>query len=252
MLDSLMFWATPPADRTLHDDEIHIWLASYKMFHAQLPELRGLLTIDEAEKAARFRFEKDRERFIVTHSLLRKLLAGYTSTSPTQLVFQHNAYGKPALSSYHQEGPLHFNLSHSQDLIVYAFTFIRNIGIDIEYIRTDIEHEQLARHYFSPFERAELQHLPPSLRQQAFFDCWTRKEAYIKARGLGLSLALDSFDVTIRPNAPVELLASRESAQETTRWRFAPLPMHSDYAGTVVTEGQDWQMRCWQLLPDTL
>lgn len=252
MPDSLTFWVMPPVDRTLHDDEVHIWLASYKTFHAQLPELHGLLTIDEAEKAARFRFEKDRERFIVTHSMLRKLLAGYTSISPTQLVFQHNAYGKPALSSHPQKELLHFNLSHSQDLIIYAFTCIRDIGIDIEYRRTDIEYEQLARHYFSPFERAELQRLPSSLRQQAFFDCWTRKEAYIKARGLGLSLALDSFDVTIQPNAPVKLLASRESAHETTRWRFASLPMNSDYAGTVVAEGQDWQMRCWQLLSHTL
>jgi 4'-phosphopantetheinyl transferase len=236
----------------LYDDEVHIWLASYKMFHAQLAELHDLLTVDEAERAARFRFEKDRERFIVTHSMLRKLLASYTGISPDQLAFQHNAYGKPSLSSYPQKELLRFNLSHSQDLIIYAFTCTRDIGIDIEYRRTDIEHEQLARHYFSPFERAELQSLPPSLRQQAFFDCWTRKEAYIKARGQGLSLALASFDVTIQPNAPVKLLASRESAHETIRWRFASLPMHSDYAGTVVAEGQDWQMRCWQLLPDTL
>ena len=252
MSDPLTFWTTPPADRTLYKDEVHVWLASYKMFHAQLPELRDLLNIDEAKKAARFYFEKDRERFIVTHGLLRKLLSGYANISPAQLDFQYSAYGKPALASHVQKEPLHFNLSHTQDLIVYAFTYTRNVGIDIEYIRADIEYERLASHYFSPFEQAELQHLPLSQRQQAFFNCWTRKEAYIKARGLGLSLALDSFDVTVRSDAPVKLLASRESAQETARWRFASLPMHSNYAGTVAVEGQSWQMRCWQLLPHTL
>lgn len=252
MSDLLTCWTTPPADRMLHDDEVHVWLASYKKFHAQLSELRDLLNVDEAKKAARFYFEKDRERFIVTHGLLRKLLAGYTNISSAQLDFQYNAYGKPALASSFQKEPLHFNLSHTQDLIVYAFTYTRNVGIDIEYIRADIEYEQLARHYFSSFEQAELQRLPLSLHQQAFFNCWTQKEAYIKARGLGLSLALDSFDVTVQPDAPVRLLASRESAQEAARWRFASLPVNSNYAGTVAVEGQDWQMHCWQLLPHTL
>ncbi len=252
MPDPQNYWVTPPTDRTLHDDEVHVWLASYKMFHAQLPELHNLLAIDEAKKSAQFYFEKDRERFIVTHGLLRKLLAGYTNTPPAQLNFQYNIYGKPALASSVQKKLLDFNLSHTQDLIVYAFTSIRAIGIDIEYRRTDIEYEQLARRYFSPFEHAELRRLPLPLRQQAFFDCWTRKEAYIKARGMGLSLALDSFDVTVQLDAPVKLLASRESAQEATRWRFAPLPMSSDYAGTVVAEGQDWQVHHWQLLPHAL
>lgn len=249
---SSKFWTMPPADRTLHQDEIHVWLVTYEMFRAQLPDLCLLLSVDEAKKAGQFYFEKDRRRFIVTHGLLRMLLAGYTNLPPTQLSFQYNAYGKPELASYPQKEPLHFNISHTHNLIVYAFTHTRNIGIDIEYIRTDIEYEQLARRYFSPFENAELQRLPLLQRQQAFFDCWTRKEAYIKARGLGLSLALDSFDVTVQPDDPVKLLASRESVQETNRWLFASLSISSNYAGTLVAEGQGWQMRCWQLLPHTL
>jgi 4'-phosphopantetheinyl transferase len=252
MSDPFASWTVPPLDKTLHNDEVHVWLAAYKTFRAQLSELQNLLSVDEAKKAARFYFEKDRERFIVTHGLLRKLLASYINTPPVQLDFQYNAYGKPALASSFQKELLHFNLSHTQNLVVYAFTCTRNIGIDIEYMRADIEYEQIAGRYFSPFEHAELQRLPSSQRQQAFFHCWTRKEAYIKARGLGLSLALDSFDVTVRSEAPVKLVANRENAQETTRWRFAALPMNSNYAGTVVVEGQNWQMRCWQLLPSTL
>ncbi len=252
MSESLMFWAMPPTDRTLHHDEVHVWLAEHEMFRSQIPDLHLLLNEEETKKAARFYFEKDRRRFTVTHGLLRKLLAGYTNLSPTQLSFQHNAYGKPELSTGSQKDVLHFNLSHSHDLIAYAFTYTRNVGIDIEHVRTDIEYEQLTRRYFSPSENVELQSLPFSLRQKAFFSCWTRKEAYIKARGLGLSLALDIFDVTVRPDGPVKLLASRENAQETDRWLFASLPMSPEYAGTLIAEGHDWHMHCWQLLPHNI
>ncbi len=250
MSDAVMSWPTPPLDRTLHHDEVHVWLVAYEMFRAQIPALHLLLNGEEAKKAAQFYFEKDRRRYIVTHGLLRTLLASYTNLEPTQLGFSYNVYGKPELAPSLQNNLLHFNLSHTHDLIVYAFTYIRNVGIDIEYMRTTIEYEQLAKRYFSPFENAELQRLPVFLRQQAFFHCWSRKEAYIKARGLGLSLALDSFDVTVEPGAPAKLLASRESAQETNRWLFASLPMDPQYAGTLVAEGHDWHMHRWQLLPN--
>jgi 4'-phosphopantetheinyl transferase len=242
----------PPADRTLHRDEVHVWLVEQEMFHTTIPDLNLLLSEEEAKKAARFYFERDRKCFIIAHSLLRKLLASYTHVPPTQLCFSQNAYGKPALVSSPQGDLVSFNISHSHDLIIYAFTYARHVGIDVEYMRTNIEYEQLAKHYFSPAEHAELQSLPSSQRQQAFFQCWTRKEAYIKARGLGLSLPLASFDVTVQPGAPVKLLASREDARETTRWLFAPLPLDTHYAGTLVAEGQDWQMRLWQLSPHSI
>lgn len=252
MSDSLTCWTMPPIDRTLHHDEVHVWLAEYNTFRSQIPDLHLLLNVEEAKKAAQFYFEKDRRRFIVTHGLLRKLLAGYTNIPAAQLNFHHNAYGKPELSDQPQKATLHFNLSHSHELIVYAFTYAGDIGVDIEYMRADIEYEQLTRRYFSPFENVELRRLPLSQCQQAFFNCWTRKEAYIKARGLGLSLALDSFDVTVRPDDPVKLLASRENAQEANRWLFASLPMSPQYAGTVIAEGHDWHMHCWQLLPHNI
>ncbi|GAC1362153.1 MAG: 4'-phosphopantetheinyl transferase superfamily protein [Ktedonobacteraceae bacterium] len=245
-------WEVPPTDKTLHADEVHVWLADQKIFLTAIPVLYRLLNVDEVRKAAQFRFEKDRNRYIIAHGLLRLLLANYVQLPAAQLNYCYNAYGKPELAISHGQDTLHFNLSHTHELIIYAFTYSRHVGIDIEYIRGNIEYEQLAKHYFSSFEYAELQRLPLSIRRQVFFQCWTRKEAYIKARGLGLSLGLDTFDITVQPGLPVRLLASRENAQETTRWLFAPLPIDADYAGTLVVERQDWHMCCWQLLPSSI
>ena len=142
--------------------------------------------------------------------------------------------------------PLQFNLSHSHNLALYAFTYTRQLGIDIEYKRPNIEYDALARVSFSPNAQATLHTIPNHLKHDAFYNCWTRKEAYIKARGKGISIPLDQFDVSLLPGEPAALLHSREDPQAATRWTLHELPPIPNYATALATEGHDWTLTCWQ------
>jgi 4'-phosphopantetheinyl transferase len=204
-----------------------------------------VLTADEIARAEHFSFEKDRNRFVVARGLLRVLLAAYLRVEPQQLRFCYNAYGKPALDDALQECALQFNLSHSQGLALFAFAYQRVVGIDVEYMRAGIEYEQLAQHFFSPYEHEVLQALPNEMRREAFFNCWTRKEAYIKARGEGLSIPLDAFAVSLRPGESAALLNNREDLREVTRWSLCALAPGTEYAGALAVEGSGWRLSCW-------
>ena len=239
-------WKTSPIHPILAENEVHIWRASLRTEKAVLHTLQRLLTDDEVTKAKQFYFEKDRQHFIIARGVLRILLSRYLNVTPSLLSFTYNAYGKPSLGSSFGESHLHFNLSHSHDIALYAFTYTRQIGIDIEYMPSNSNYDELARHSFSAHEQATLSALPQTLKQQAFFNCWTRKEAYIKARGKGLSLPLDLFDVSLRPGEPAILLASREVPQETIRWSLQEFLPASDYAGAVAVEGSGWYVNYWQ------
>jgi 4'-phosphopantetheinyl transferase len=243
-------WKIPPEPVILSKDEVHVWRVSSLQPFPAIQYLRSLLSGDEVARADRFYFEKDRHRFIVTHGLLRILLARYLNTpfiDAGQLRFCYNEYGKPLLDLGTQDHTLNFNLSHSHELVLFAFTDMRQVGVDIEYMRPGLDNESLAEHYFSPLENEMLQALPTSVRMEAFYQCWARKEAYIKARGKGLSIPLDVFDVSLRPSEPAMLLNSREDPRETERWRLCALHPDPNYAGALAVEGDDWHLCCWQL-----
>src|SRR5207249_8265351 len=150
-----------------------------------------------------------RDRFIVGRAVLRLILAGYVHELPRRLRFDYGPHGKPALAHDGKPHATHFNVSHSQGLAVYAITRGKEIGIDIEYVCPARSIDAVAETAFSPWELAALQSLPPDRRQIAFFTCWTRKEAYLKARGEGLSLPLEQFDVSLAPGEPAALLDTR-------------------------------------------
>jgi len=243
-------WEIPTEPVILSEDEVHVWRVSSLQPLPAIQYLRSLLSGDEVARADRFRFEKDRHRFIVTHGLLRILLARYLNTAlidARQLRFCYNDYGKPSLDLDAQDHTLNFNLSHSHELVLFAFTCVRQIGVDIEYMRPGLDHESLAEHYFSPLENEMLRALPTSARTEAFYQCWARKEAYIKARGKGLSIPLDIFDVSLLPGEPAMLLNSREDPHETARWRLCALHPDPNYAGALAVEGEGWHLRCWQV-----
>jgi 4'-phosphopantetheinyl transferase len=245
-------WEIPPDQVALLEDEVHIWRVSVFQPLATIQYLQSLLSRDEIARAERFRFEKDRYRFIITHGLLRMLLARYLNSpflDASQLQFCTNAYGKPALDLDMQDHVLNFNLSHSHELILFAFTYLRQVGIDIEYMRPDLDFESLAQYSFSPLENEMLRALPPLERIKAFYQCWSRKEAYIKARGKGLAIPLNSFDISLRPGEPVALLNSREDPRETARWKMCALHPHPDYASALAVEGDGWRLHCWQAPP---
>lgn len=241
-------WATPSEEMSLGADEVHVWKVHLNREVARIPLFQKLLEPEEVDRARRFYFERDRQHWIVAHGLLRILLGRYLQTDPRLLRFDLNAYGKPALAFPAQSPLLQFNLSHSADLALYAFSWQQHIGVDVEYMRTTIDYDGIAQYSFSPTEQAALLSLPPTEKHEAFYRCWTRKEAYIKARGMGLSLPLDLFDVSLLPGEPAALLHSREDPQEAQRWSMRELAPAPDYAGALMVEGADWQLHCWQWL----
>ena len=220
-------------------DEVHVW-------HANLDEheagpLKALLTEDEVSRADRFHFAKDRNHYTVARGLLRKLLAGYLAKSASDLRFAYAEKGKPALDEGQQS--LNFNLAHSHGCVIYAFSRGREVGVDLEFKREGLEAEKIAERFFSPPEIVALRALPLELRRQAFFDCWTRKEAYIKARGDGLSLPLDRFDVSLAPGEAAALLRNHQDPAEVTRWTMQSIPVPVGYVAALVVEGHDWRLR---------
>lgn len=234
-------WLTPPVDLQLHSDQADVWRVFLTVQPDSLQQMESTLSADELQRASRFHFEHDRRHYIVAHVSLRGILAGYLQTEPNQLKFSANEYGKPFLPDHNIE----FNLSHSREYALIAVARGRRVGVDIELTREDIELESLATRYFSPREVSELMALPPQHRTLGFFHCWTRKEAYIKAHGLGLSLPLDSFDVSLSPNEPVTLRATRPDANEASRWSLHSLDVESNYAAALAVEGNDLEIRCW-------
>jgi len=246
MTKSDLQWGIPPRNVRLSENEVHVWRAALEVSVEVLGGLQRLLSEEEVTRAQRFHFEKDRSHFIVAHGVLRIILGRYLNADPSQLRFCYNHYGKPSLDLPFDKSKLNFNLSHSHEIALYAFTYAKQIGIDVEHMRSDIEYERLAKHSFSLNEQAALHALPQALKQQAFFNCWTRKEAYIKARGTGLSLPLDLFDVSLRPGEPAVLLSSREDSQETVRWSLQDFDPGSGYAGALAVEGSGRHLSCWQ------
>jgi 4'-phosphopantetheinyl transferase len=178
--------------------------------------------------------------------LLRKLLGGYLGVKPSELRFTYSDKGKPALAET-QQNWLNFNLAHAHGRALYAFSIGRGVGIDLEFMREDFVGDTIAERFFSPAEIAVLATVPFELKQQAFFNCWTRKEAYIKARGDGLSMPLDEFDVSFAPGAEAALLRNHKDPGEATRWSMRSIPAPEGYAAALVVEGQGWTLKTFRV-----
>lgn len=244
--DSL--WANPSAGLALADDAVHVWRAELDVSPAQVERLRQLLSVDEADRACRFHFERDRQRFIVGRGLLRMIVSRYVLQSPDSLRFDYTEYGKPYLAAASGQQSLAFNVSHSDELALFALSHNRELGVDIERVRPTIEYEQIAARFFSSSEYEQLCALPPAHRMTAFYRCWTRKEAYIKARGGGLSVPLDSFAVSLEPAEPVRLLYTLDDPLECSRWSLHNLSPGPGYQAALAVAGHGWQLICWQWL----
>jgi len=238
-------WNNPPATLSLGSDEVHVWRASLHLEASRLESLLPTLAEDERARAARFYFPKDRDHFVAGRGILRALLARYLGAHPADLRFRYSPKGKPALVPEFDAGALRFNVSHSHGLALYAVTRGHDLGVDVERIQPRLE-ERIAERFFSPREVAALQTLPPPLQHEAFFACWTRKEAYIKATGEGLSLGLDQFAVSLVPGEPAALLWTEGDPQEARRWCLHALDPGPGYAAAICVGGHDWRLACWQ------
>ena len=236
-------WEHPPEAPVLEKNDVHVWKASLDLNSSELDCLRQTLATDEQKRAERFRFKKHRDRFIVGRGVLRTILGMYLDRHPDQFRFRYTQYGKPELSV--EADDLSFNLSHSRDLALYAVTQKREIGVDVEFIREDINLLGIAKRFFSEREYAQLQALPRSCQLQTFFDCWTRKEAFIKAKGEGLLLALDQFDVSIAPGKPAALLRTKWDPGEASLWSLRSLKPAPGYAAALAVAEKNWNLRNW-------
>ena len=213
-------WPTPPEEPRLQRGDIHLWRIPLDDA-SKLAAARAVLSREETARAARFVFDSDRDRFIASHGAMRMVLARYVASDPSALQFQTGRNGKPTLVQTFTD--VRFNLSHSGDLALIAVARGREVGVDVERVQKDVVFEQIADHYFEPNEAWDLRIAPPDERVMRFFDLWTRKEACLKAEGTGL----DSWP---RPD----------------RFGVRNLSPASGYAGAVASEGDDWQLACWE------
>ena len=227
----------------LANRDVHVWQLSLDQSPPTVNRLRQLLAADEEARARRFHFEVDRQHFIAGRGCLRIILSRYLKIRPEEIEFTYTDYGKPQVAaSGAPEQPLNFNLAHSRGVALYAFTRLGEIGVDIEYIRPDFPDEEIARRFFSASEVVCLGDFPIETRPQAFFNCWTRKEAFIKAKGVGLSLPLDQFDVTLDPTEPAALLRTRWDENEAGHWSLRAIETAPGYAAAVAVRAHDWQL----------
>jgi len=230
----------------LGHDEVHVWRAALDQTASRIQSFLHTLAADERARAERFYLERDREHFVVARGVLRAVLGWYLNRAPECLSFCYGSHGKPALAGDSGGDAIRFNVSHSGGVALYAVTRGREVGIDLERIRFDVAVAEIAERFFSRGEIAMLRALPTEAQRQAFFRCWTRKEAYIKARGEGLSLPLDQFDVSLAPGEPAELLRTRRDPSEASRWSIEELIPAPGYVAALAVEARGWRLTCWQ------
>jgi 4'-phosphopantetheinyl transferase len=239
-------WASPPHPLVLEADAVHVWAAPLDPPAAAVGRNAALLAPDERTRAERFRFDRDRRRFTVARGVLRTLLGRYLATDPRAVAFRYESHGKPVLADAFAAHGIRFNVSHSGEMALFAFARGRELGVDVEEVRRMEDGLDIAERFFSQAEVAAFRALPDEIRDDAFFNCWTRKEAYIKAVGEGLSFPLHVFDVSLAPGEPARLLASRDP-QQAERWSLRGLPDPAPgYRAALVVEGEGWDVACWR------
>lgn len=208
----------------LSEDEIHVW--TVQLDRDCITE-RDVLSVDENERADRFHFEDDRNKYITCRSILRQKLGEYLKTAPDTLQFRYGSFGKPELA----DGPkIHFNVSHSGDVALIAFARCAEVGVDVERIRPMNDLNEMVNQVFSSAEQQQLSELPPGLMVESFYSGWTRKEAVVKALGDGLQIPLKSFDVCLNPNFPARLLRSDLPRLNPASCQLYSLDVGSEYA----------------------
>jgi 4'-phosphopantetheinyl transferase len=237
-------WRLPPKEPLLTDRNIHVYRMSLDLPDGDIHELSAILSPDEMARANRFVYPNYRNYFIAGRAQMRLILSRYVHQYAGDLAFNYNEYGKPFLSS--SPGKIQFNVSHSQLLGLVAVTLNKRVGVDIERVRTDIDYTQIAQQFFAPGEVKRLMDLPVELQLEAFYACWTRKEAFIKARGMGLAIPLDQFEVSFSPNIPPQLVYSGSDLTGESDWSLYELRPGTGYIAALAVQNQNWDILCWQ------
>ncbi len=227
--------ANPP----LPLNEVHIWHVWLHQPEAALAAYQSTLSLDELARAERFYFDRDRRRYIVARGQLRQLLAGYLDMTPAEIHFRYAAQGKPALAG---DADVQFNVSHAQDVALIGFCRGAALGVDVEWIRPLSDMDAVAHRSFSAIEYADYLTMPPDRKPICFFNCWTRKEAFIKAVGEGLSYPLRAFAVTLLPGQPVRFRQIKGDTAAAAEWTLQSFQPAAGYVGALALKGTNWQV----------
>jgi len=238
-------WAHAPSSLSLEPGRIDLWRINLLQPEWVIDRCRRVLCSTELERFARFHFRRHRDRYVVRHGAVRCILAAYLCVPPPEVRFQAGGYGKPEIVDAKNHSKLKFNLSHSGDVALVAVTAGLRIGIDVERVRSDASCVGIAERYFCEGEIAKLKEFPADQQTEAFFDCWTRKEAYVKARGEGLSMPLDSFEVTFGARAPALVTVAAAKPDEIEFWGMYALQGIPGYKAAMVVEGRVHQIKYW-------
>lgn len=222
--------------------EIHIWHATLDISESRLESLSKTISGDEKQRAQRLYFERDRRHFITSRGILRTILGNYLGIGEGQVQFCYAVNGKPTVQSSPCHRTIHFNLSHSNGEALFAFTLSSQIGIDIEKIRYVLDMDQIAGRFFSLQERELFCSLPRAEKEEAFFCCWTRKEAFIKATGEGLARPMDSFTVPFIPGETSMFLHIHSNSLNPVQWSLHAFKPKPGYVAALVAEGGAKQM----------
>lgn len=236
-------WQIVTSIPSLESGALHIWRYRLDSSTATTREAESLLDPLELQRASRFHFPVHRNRFVAGRSQLRKILAGYLRVPPKSVSLIYTQFGRPVLSPSADVLQITFNVSHSEDYWILAVAQTQFLGIDVERIREDFGGEDIARSNFALAEANELLALPESDRSQAFFNCWTRKEAYVKAMGAGLQIPLDSFEVTLRPTE-----SARFRRGTSDDWNLLSFRPDEGYQAAVAYRGPLRRSRFFQLI----
>ena len=228
--------------RNLEVNAVHLWRLDLQARARGVEKWKSILSADEKSRAARYHREIDRQYFIAARATLRQILGSYLQIDPAALTFAYSEKEKPSLGGSEAGSGIEFNISHSGAIALLAFAREREIGVDVEQIRRDFETARIAARFFSASEQKQLPALPEEQRSEAFFLCWTRKEAYIKATGKGLSLPLHEFDVSLAPKEQNALLACRPDPRERAKWVMRDIVVPEGYAAAICVSGTGWTL----------
>jgi 4'-phosphopantetheinyl transferase len=233
-------WFAAPKILTLTPGDLHVWRAWCEGDADLLEHCLTTLSADEVERADRFRIETACRDFIVTRAILRELLGRYLNLRRDEITLRYGLQGKPAITGKGEKSTIRFNVSHSHGLALLTFAYQGEVGVDVEWVKPEYPGKEIAERFFSAQEVAELSKLPPSLSREGFFKCWTRKEAYVKARGGGLQIPLRSFSVCVQDNEQQQL-----TDEEGKPWSVYPFAPDTEFQGAVAAAGSGWRIRHW-------
>ncbi len=238
-------WPAPPPQVCLADDEVHVWCAVLDRPPHELGRLAELLSADERTRVERSRSPVVRREFTAARALLRTLLGRYLCCDPRTVRFRSGPQGKPELADCPWHRPVHFNVTHSHGLALYAVTVRGAVGIDVELLRPFNDPMGMAERYFSPWEHHALLGLDEAVRSEAFFRTWTRKEAFLKATGLGISYGLERVEVTVHPHETARILRLDGDERPAKRWSLHTLHPAHGYVGTLALETHEYRLVTW-------